>query len=129
MITVTVPMCPARELFPNRQGKNLHWATRSKHRKISREAASKAASLLHIKKTITKPVNLTIHARYGSRRRLPDLDATISAAKPMIDGLVEAGLGMVGPQKVRIVANPGKGKTGDPSRGNGESRAPTEEME
>lgn len=104
MIIVTVPMAPDRLLFPNKQGKSLHWATRSKHRKISREAAYKAASLLHQKHKITSPVVLTIHAMYGSRRRLPDLDASISACKPMIDGLVEAGLLLDDRQMVKIVA-------------------------
>lgn len=85
-------MAPDSKLFPNKAGKSLHWATRQKHRKISREAARDAAKGVVPPTPLDGTVHLAIHARYGYRRRLPDLDATIAACKPHIDGLVEAGV-------------------------------------
>lgn len=126
IVTVRIPMAPDRLLFPNKQGKSLHWATRSKHRKISREAACKAASRLNLP-TISLPVIITIHARYGSRRRLPDLDASISACKPMIDGLVEAGLLQDDRQMVKITATHEKVTKADDAALTGETIITIEE--
>ena len=91
-ITVTIPMAPDSRLFPNKQGKSLHWATRSSARRKSREAACAAAEKVKPRRPIANDVICTIHAVYGHRRRVPDIDASISACKPFIDGLADAGV-------------------------------------
>lgn len=107
-ITITVPMAPDRRLFPNQAGKTLHWKTRSSARRKSREAACAAAEAVKPRRPIRKEVVCTIHADYGYRRRIPDLDATISASKPFLDGLTDAGIFHDDRQIKKIIATHGR---------------------
>ena len=104
MIRITVPMAPDSRMFPNKAGKSLHWQTRRSARAKSREAGYKAAKKCKPPKPIAGPVVCTIHAEYGYRRRVPDLDATVSACKSFIDGLTDAGIFLDDKQIVKIIA-------------------------
>lgn len=102
-ITITVPMAPASEMFPNRRHRRggLHpgIAASSACREVAKYAAREVRTA-----TIAGPVELTIHAAYGYKRVKPDLDATISAVKPMVDGVVDAGVLVDDDQIVKITA-------------------------
>lgn len=103
-LTIVVPMAPASEMFPNRRhrsgGLYPGIAASTKCRTIAKAVARDIAP----REAISGPVELTIHAGYGYRRVVPDLDATISAVKPFIDGLVDAGVLVDDRQIVRITA-------------------------
>lgn len=97
-LTITVPMAPPRALLPNNRLRRGGLYPGIDAAAETREVA-KYAAMEHVNgKPIIGPVHLTIHAAYGvdpasgRARNLPDLDGTISSAKNMIDGLVEAGL-------------------------------------
>lgn len=102
--TIVIPMAPDSYLFPNKQSKSLYWGGRSTHRRTCREIAKKAAAKLGISPPLSGEVVVSIHARYGYRRRVPDLDATVAASKPFWDGVVDAGVLNDDSQIVRIVA-------------------------
>lgn len=92
-ITIEIPMPPARELFPNAEAKRRHWGVRAEMRAECREMAKYAAMETAQRcGPIAGPVTLTIHAAYGYKRTLPDLEATIAACKPYVDGIVDAGV-------------------------------------
>ena len=93
MIEVTIPMEPASEMFPNNRHRRGGLYPGIAASKECRQAARYAAmgSGMYIE-PYPGPVAVTIHAAYGYRRQKPDLDATISACKPFIDGLVDAGI-------------------------------------
>ena len=105
MIEVVIPMEPDNALFPNAIGRGGHWGKRSKSHATCRQVARYAAmeSGMHLE-PIEGPVALTIHVGYGYRRVKPDLDATISACKPFIDGLVDAGILVDDDQVQKITA-------------------------
>jgi len=105
-LTVTVPMAPPSKLFPNQASKQGHWSTRSRLRAECREVAYFAArsSVPLDTAPITGPVELTLHIGYPSKRRLPDLDASISGAKALLDGVVDAGILADDDQVARIIA-------------------------
>lgn len=92
-ITITIPIEPSSALFPNNRhrkgGYHPGVSASAECRQTARYAAM--ANGLHLE-PYRGPVHLTIHAAYGYRRTKPDLDATISACKPFIDGIVDAGL-------------------------------------
>lgn len=92
-VTVTIPMEPVSALMPNQLEKNNHWRKRADARRECRQMARYAAmaSGMYLE-PFTGPVHLTLTAFYGYRRVKPDLDATISACKPFIDGIVDAGI-------------------------------------
>ena len=93
MITVTIPADPPSKLFPNQASKQGSWHVRARVRKESREIAAYAAMNARTATCpIAGPVAVEIHAAYGHRRRLPDIDATSSAAKAFLDGVVDAGI-------------------------------------
>ena len=119
-ITVTIPMAPESAMMPNQLSKNGHWSKRAKARRDCREIARYAAmaSGMHIE-PFAGPVALTIHAGYGHKRVKPDLDATISACKPYIDGLVDAGILVDDNQVQKIIATHEKmrGKRGEKPQG------------
>ena len=120
MIEVVIPMAPESAMMPNQLSKNAHWGKRAKVRKECREIARYAAmaSGLHME-PYSGPVAITIHAAYGYKRVTPDLDATISACKPFIDGLVDAGILVDDNQVTRYVATHEKlrGKRGEKPQG------------
>lgn len=120
MLIVTIPMEPNNKLFPNAIGRGGHWGTRSKTHAECRQTARYAAmaSGMHIE-PFAGPVALTIHAGYGYKRVKPDLDATISACKPFIDGLVDAGILVDDDQVQKITATHEKlrGKRGEKPQG------------
>lgn len=91
-VSVQVPMAPPAELFPNKRHRRggLHpgIAAAKEYREVTQYAAME-----HVNGTpFAGPVHLIIHAAYGHKRRVPDLDATISATKPAVDALADAGL-------------------------------------
>lgn len=93
-ITIVVYTAPDRALYPNnRLRSGGHWPG---------VAAAKAqrhtawGDAINQKPTgwepITGKVSMRVAFAYPKGRRLPDLDASISAAKAMIDGIVDAGI-------------------------------------
>lgn len=107
-------------MMPNQLSKQAHWSKRAKVRRDCREIARYAAMAngMHIE-PFAGPVAITIHAGYGYKRKTPDLDATISACKPFIDGLVDAGILVDDDQVQRITATHEKlrGKRGEKPQG------------
>lgn len=114
-LTVTVPMDPPKALLPNQLTKQGSWHRRAEARQKCRAVAAQAAREATITGyPVSGPVHVTIHAAYGvdveSRaqrkpmRRLPDLDGTVAAVKPMIDGLADAGVIEDDDQVVKITA-------------------------
>lgn len=95
---IAIPMDPPSGLLPNRQAKQGSWHRRAELRRTVREVAKYAALERADLIPIAGPVHLTLHVAYGvdpvtrRARQLPDLDGTIAAAKPMIDGIVDAGI-------------------------------------
>lgn len=120
MITVTIPMEPNSNLFPNAIRRSSHWRSEQQARKECRQTARYAAmaSGMHTE-PFNGPVSITIHAAYGHKRVTPDLDATISACKPFIDGLVDAGILVDDDQVKKYVATHEKlkGKRGEKPQG------------
>lgn len=110
-ITITIPAAPPSKLFPNQASKQAHWSTRARLRKEYREIAFYAARGAA---QITGPVSLDLHVGYPSRRRLPDLDATISGCKSLMDGIVDAGVLEDDDQIVRITATHERVAKGQP---------------
>ena len=104
-LTIDVPMDPPASLMPNRQQGRMHWTKRAaqtrEYREIAKYAAMEAAQRSG---PIRGPVAVTIHAAYGYRRQTPDLDATISASKAYLDGIVDAGVLVDDDQVQRITA-------------------------
>lgn len=119
-VTVTIPAAPDNRLFPNKRHRNGGYRpginAASECRQMARYAAMASGMYLE---PIHGPVALTIHAGYGHGRVTPDLDATISACKPFIDGLVDAGLLVDDDQVQKITATHEKlrGKRGDRPQG------------
>lgn len=117
MIEVMIPSEPDNRIFPN---KRFHWTKRKEAHAECRQTARYAAmaSGVHIE-PYSGSVALTIHAAYGHRRIKPDLDATISACKPFIDGLVDAGILVDDGQVQKITATHEKlrGKRGEKPQG------------
>ena len=91
-ITITVPMDPPSALLPNKRHRRGGLYPGIEAAQESRLAAKYAAMNACNGTPLTGPVHLIIHAAYGHRRVTPDLDGTISAVKPMIDGLADAGV-------------------------------------
>lgn len=120
MIEVVIPMAPESAMMPNQLSKQGHWGKRAKVRKECREIARYAAmaSGMHIE-PYSGPVAITIHAAYGYARVTPDLDASIAAAKPFFDGLVDAGILVDDKQIQKITATHEKlrGKRGEKPQG------------
>ena len=119
-IEVTIPLAPDNTLFHNsrsRRGgfyKGVHASQEC--RATARYAAM--ASGMHIE-PFAGPVAVTIHAAYGYKRVTPDLDATISACKPYLDGIVDAGILVDDDQIQKITATHTKiqGKHGEKPQG------------
>lgn len=95
-VIIRIPIAPPSALLPNkrhRQG-GLHPGIEAATN--CRDTAKYAAMELAPPTPFAGPVHLTMHIAYGvdpvskRARRLPDLDATISAAKSLIDGIVDA---------------------------------------
>lgn len=105
MIEVIIPMEPNNKLFPNNRHRRGGYypgvAVASECRQTARYAAM--ASGMHIE-PINGDVAITLHAAYGYKRVAPDLDATISACKPFIDGIVDAGVLVDDSQVKKITA-------------------------
>ena len=104
MVTITIPMAPDSRMFPNKSSKSLHWRTRHAARAKSRSVAAKAAAKCKPPEPIKGPVVCTIHAEYGYRRRVPDLDATVAASKSFLDSLQDVGIIVDDKQIVKIIA-------------------------
>ena len=119
-ITVTIPMAPESAMMPNQLSKNGHWSKRAKARRDCREIARYAAMASDMNiEPYAGPVHVVIFASYGYKRVKPDLDATISACKPYIDGLVDAGILVDDNQVQKIIATHEKmrGKRGEKPQG------------
>ena len=120
MITIDIPMEPSNSLFPNKRHRRGGYfagvAASTECRQTARYAAMASGPYLE---PYPGAVALTIHAGYGYRRQKPDLDATISACKPFIDGLVDAGILIDDNQVVKITATHEKlkGKRGEKLQG------------
>ena len=129
MITVTIPMAPDNRLFPNAIGRGGHWGTRAACHAECRQTARYAAmaSGMYIE-PFNGPVALTVHAGYGYKRTTPDLDATISACKPFIDGLVDAGILADDDQVQKITVTHEKLASRRGERAQGFTRIQIEEM-
>ena len=120
-VKITIPMEPVSALMPNQLEKNNHWRKRADARRECRQMARYAAmaSGMYLE-PFTGPVALTIHAAYGHDHRTPDLDATVAATKPFLDGLVDAGLLVDDDQVRRLTATHEKlrpAKRGDRPQG------------
>src|SRR5690606_41748921 len=79
--------------------------------------------------SISGPVELEVHAAYGYKRVTPDLDGTLSACKPMIDGLVDAGIIYDDDQVQRLIVTHEKLKTRKHVKPTGWTRFVIREME
>lgn len=114
-ITITVPMEPPAECFPNRRNRRGGFYPGIEAARTFRMAA-KVVAIEHAPSTaISGPVDVALHAAYGHKRQLPDLDATLSAAKGCLDGLVDGGILVDDRQVSRITVSHEKlkGKRGE----------------
>lgn len=118
-LTIVIPMSPPSELFPNRRHRRGGLHPGIKAAEQCRLVAGSAARKVAARTPLTGPVELTIHAGYGYRRVTPDLDATISACKAFLDGVVDAGIMIDDSQVVRIVATHEKLKSNRKARADG----------
>ena len=111
-VTVTVPMDPPSALLPNKRHRRGGLYPGISAATESREVAKYAAMNDRGQRpTISGPVELEVHAAYGYKRVTPDLDGTLSACKPMIDGLVDAGIIYDDDQVQRLIVTHEKLKT------------------
>lgn len=92
-ITIVVPCDPPSVLLPNQRRKH-HWGTISKATRELREIAYYAAldQRPNDWTPFAEPVVLSLRVGYGRRRRIPDLDASASACKAIIDSMIDAGI-------------------------------------
>ena len=89
---------PDKALFPNKAAKTLHWRERAGLRKIAKEEAylicmSKKADW-RVEDYLSFPIwpariEIVVTAKDVRKR---DLDGFLSACKPWIDGIVDAGI-------------------------------------
>ena len=87
-ITILFEHWPDKALFPNKAGNTLHWAQRSALRKAHREEAF----WLAIKEnSYFKQATIEIQVTAKDKRKR-DLDGLLTACKPWIDGIVDAGI-------------------------------------
>ena len=93
-VTIEFNRWPDKALFPNKAGNTLHWAQRSALRKAHREEAYFKAYLQPIKIYSDLPYKkATILIRVTAKdKRKRDLDGFLTACKPWIDGIVDAGI-------------------------------------
>ena len=91
-VTIRVPIDPPAELLPNRRHRRGGFHPGIEAAATVRQIAFHAALPHATATTLAGPVALTVHAGYGHGRRVPDLDATLAACKPMIDGIVDTRL-------------------------------------
>ena len=92
--TINFDHWPDKALFPNQAGNTLHWSQRSELRRIAKEEAYWLA-----RKVLAGPcenypfekANILIRVTAKDRRKR-DLDGFLSAIKPFLDGIVEAGV-------------------------------------
>ena len=91
-VTIRVPLDPPAALFPNRRHRRggFHEGVEAAYQL---RLAAKLAAMPHAPATaLAGPVALHVHVAYSGGRRLPDLDASASAAKAAIDGVVDGGI-------------------------------------
>lgn len=127
-IIVTVPIAPPSDLLPNKRHRRGGLYKGIAAAQDSRAAAKYAAMNVANGSTISGPVHLTIHVAFGYKRVTPDLDGTISAVKPMIDGLADAGLIRDDDQIVKITATQEKLRSTRRERATGYTRLTIEEL-
>jgi Holliday junction resolvase RusA-like endonuclease len=91
-IVITIPLAPDAALLPNRRHRRGgHHPGIAAAREL--RFAAKCAALPHATGTaLAGPVGLHVHVAYPRSRRLPDLDASLSASKGAVDGLVDGGI-------------------------------------
>ena len=118
-VTIRVPIDPPAELLPNRRHRRGGFYPGIEAAATARQMAYHAAIPYATAVTIDGPVALTVHASYGHGRKVPDLDATLSACKPMIDGIVDTRLLADDRQVTRITVLHSKlaGKRGERPQG------------
>jgi Holliday junction resolvase RusA-like endonuclease len=92
IISIRIPLDPPAALFPNARNRRGGF-----HPGISAAADFHSVATFAMREhapdtPITGPVSLGIYAAYGHGRRIPDLDATVSACKKALDALMTAGI-------------------------------------
>ena len=94
---IVIGQSPSNALLPNTRSRK-HWSSRSAATANLREAAKYEAyeqkpegwePMLRYKATILVQYE---YSRYKGDREMPDLDGEMSAVKPAIDGLQDAGI-------------------------------------
>ena len=87
--TMTIDHLPSRKLMPNRiSGK--FWGTRARESKIAKEEAYFLARALWHEEPMQKAkISYVFHL---TNHRVRDIDGIILALKPVVDGIVEAGV-------------------------------------
>ena len=90
LLTITFPCMPASELMPN-AARRIHWAVKSKIAGKAREQAKILGLANKGQWQAPERAKITYEFHVANRRRR-DLDGLISACKPYIDGLVDAGI-------------------------------------
>ena len=76
------------DVLSNRSDKK-HWRVGARESKLRRETAALTA---HGLAPVQTPCTILVVRRYSGRRRPMDRDNVVAGAKPMIDGLVDAGM-------------------------------------
>ena len=87
--TLTLEHLPPSELFPNAL-RRIHWSKRAKAEKDAREEAYMLAHSAEERKPFKKASIAYYFYIPDNRKR--DIEALIGAAKPYVDGLVDAGV-------------------------------------
>lgn len=87
-VTVRIPGAPP---LPNRTVREGSWHARSRSRRSWRTAAMWAARVVHGARPPVAACDLDVEHVLPDRRRR-DLDNLAAATKPLLDGLVDAGL-------------------------------------
>ncbi len=87
--TLTLPHLPSRELMPN-LSRTLHWRTRGEIAKRDRGEAYYQSFGTHPGFQFDQA---TINYEFMVKnKRIKDIDGLVSACKPIIDGIVDAGI-------------------------------------
>jgi Holliday junction resolvase RusA-like endonuclease len=91
-ISIRIPLDPPSALFPNARNRRGGFRPGIAAANDFHYAAYLAAMPYRPETPIAGEVSVGIYAAYGHGRRLPDLDATVSACKKALDALADAGI-------------------------------------
>ncbi len=93
MIEITFDCLPPSELYPNKL-RSIHWSKRAEVEREARERANYIAFGIRCETGANKPPDKAriTYKFIVKDKRIRDLEGMLSACKPWVDGIVDAGV-------------------------------------